>query len=93
MVMSLALLVYSVAQRRLRKELERQKATLPDQLGKATATPTLKWVFQMLDGINKVTYRIHDKEHMLIEGATDLKRKILHFFGDNVCRIYNFSCL
>lgn len=33
MIMTLALLVYSVAQRRLRKELERKLETLPDQLG------------------------------------------------------------
>ena len=91
MVMTLALLVYSVAQRRLRKELEQQDETLPDQLGNPTATPTLRWIFQMLEGIHRVTFSFQDQVHTLIEGLTDLKRKILRFFGENVCSIYRTS--
>jgi transposase len=92
MVMTLALLVYSVAQRRLRKQLEREKETLPDQLGKPTATPSLRWIFQLLDGIHQVTFRMQDQMHILIEGLTELKRKILRFFGKNVCQLYRISC-
>ncbi len=55
MVMTLALLVYSVAQRRMRNRLETQGETLPNQIGQPTAIPTLRWVFQLLDGIHRVT--------------------------------------
>ena len=41
MVMTLALLVYSVAQRRMRACLAEQHATLPNQIGQPTARPTL----------------------------------------------------
>jgi len=39
MVMTLALLIYSVAQRRMRKQLESQNETLPNQIGQPTAHP------------------------------------------------------
>src|SRR5437764_35216 len=47
MVMTLALLVYAVAPRRLRRELSRQNETIPHQLHQPTNRPTLRWVFQV----------------------------------------------
>ena len=38
MVMTLALLVYSIAQRRMRQQLKQQGETLPNQIGQPTAT-------------------------------------------------------
>lgn len=46
MIMSLSLLVYNLGQRQLRQALAASATTIPDQLGKPTATPTLRWVFQ-----------------------------------------------
>ena len=46
MVMGLCLLVYSLGQRALRQSLKRGSQTIQNQLGKPTATPTLRWVFQ-----------------------------------------------
>jgi transposase len=40
MVMTLALLVYSVAQRRLRQALPRQKESLPNQINQSSQRPT-----------------------------------------------------
>src|SRR2546422_5878590 len=56
MVMTLALLVYSVAQRRRRHQWARQRAPLPNQSGQPGSRPTLRWVFQLLEGINRVTF-------------------------------------
>ncbi len=42
MVMGLCLLVYSLGQRALRQALERAKQTISNQLGKPTATPTMR---------------------------------------------------
>lgn len=88
MVMSLALLVYSVAQRNLRKQLEIQKETIPNQIKQEIEKPTLRWIFQLLDGINIVEVKINDKIHLSIEGITPLKRKILMFFSNKVQKIY-----
>src|SRR5712691_4165788 len=61
MVMTLALLVYSVAQRRLRQAFARQNETIPNQINQPTNRPTLRWVFQVLEGIERVSVRIEGK--------------------------------
>ncbi len=45
MIMTLSLLVYSIAQRRMRANMKRLKATIPNHINQETATPTLRWVF------------------------------------------------
>jgi len=88
MVMTLALLVYSVAQRRLRQELARQNETIPNQINQPTSRPTLRWVFQVLEGIERVRVRVEGKVRELITGLNAVKIKILRLFGEQVCQIY-----
>src|SRR5712664_1884525 len=88
MVMTLALLVYSVAQRRLRRELARQNETIPNQIKQPTQRPTLRWVFQLLEGIHRVRVQVQGQIHDVIEGLNDVKSKVLRLFGDGVGRLY-----
>ncbi len=46
MLMGLCLLVYSLGQREVRYQLERAQTGIPNQLGKLTDRPTLRWIFQ-----------------------------------------------
>lgn len=92
MVMTLALLIYSVAQRRMRAQLEAQEETLPNQIGQPTSKPTLRWIFQLLDGIHRVRLYVEGHLRIIIEGLTDLRRKILRLFGQTVCQLYQISC-
>jgi transposase len=91
MVMTLALLVYSVTQRRLRQQLARQNATVPNQINQPTQRPTLRWVFQLLEGIHRVRVMVQGQVHGLIEGLNDVQINILRLFGDEVCRLYQIS--
>jgi len=91
MVMTLALLVYSVAQRRLRQELARQKESLPNQINQPTQRPTLRWVFQLLEGIHRVRVSVQGQIHDLIEGLNKVQITILRLFGQDVCQIYQIS--
>jgi transposase len=91
MVMTLALLVYSVAQRRLRKQLATHHETVPNQINQPTLSPTLRWVFQLLEGIHRVRMTVQDQVHDLIEGLNDVQIKILRLFGNEVCRLYQIS--
>jgi transposase len=68
MVMTLALLVYSVAQRRLHQELARQHESLPNPINQPTQRPTLRGVFQLLERIHRVRVVVQDQVHDLIEG-------------------------
>jgi len=90
-VMTLALLVYSVAQRRLRQALKRQQESLPNQINQPTQRPTLRWVFQLLEGIHRVQVRVQGQIHDLIEGLNKVQIKILRLFGQDVCQIYQIS--
>lgn len=47
MVMAVALLVYALGEWELRQKLLEYQASLPDQKGKPTQRPTLRWVFQL----------------------------------------------
>ena len=91
MVMTLALLVYAVAQRRMRHQLAQQHETLPNQIGQPTSRPTLRWIFQLFEGINRVTFSVQGHVKIVIEGLTALRRKILQLFGQKVCQIYQIS--
>jgi len=91
MVMTLALLVYSVAQRRLRQQLARHNETVPNQINQPTERPTLRWVFQLLEGIHRVRVTVHGHVHDLIEGLNDVKIKVLRLFGEGVCQLYQIS--
>jgi transposase len=91
MVMTLALLVYSIAQRRLRKALEELQETIPNQIRKETSKPTLRWIFQLLDGIDVVKVCIEKTTHTVTSGLTALKERIIGYFGGCVMKIYGFD--
>src|SRR5262245_41723210 len=91
MVMTLALLIYSVAQRRLRKQLVTHHETVPNQINQPTASPTLRWVFQLLEGIHRVRVTVQEQVYDLIEGLNDMQIKILRLLGHEVCRLYRIS--
>jgi transposase len=88
MVMTLALLVYSVAQRRLRHALAEQNATLPNQINQPTSRPTLRWVFQMLEGIERVRLLVDGTVREVITGLNEVRIAILRLFGQQVCLMY-----
>jgi transposase len=91
MVMTVALLVYSATQRRLRKQLAEQNTTIPNQINQPTQRPTLRWVFQRLEGIHRVQVIVQGQVQELIEGLNDVQIKILRLFGEDVCRLYQIS--
>jgi len=90
-VMTFALLVYSVTQRRLRQHLVRHNETVLNQINQPTERPTLRWVFQLLEGIHRVRVTVQGEVLDLIEGLNEVRIKILRLFGEGVCRLYQIS--
>jgi transposase len=88
-IMSLSLLVYSLAERTLRKSLAEQNETIPNQIGKPIANPTLRWVFQCFEGINIAVYKFEDKVYRVFNGLSELREKIISCFGIGVRSLYN----
>ena len=64
---------------------------MPNQIHQPTTSPTLRWVFQLLEGIPRVQVTRQGQVHDLIEGLTDVQIKILRLFGNKVCRLYQIS--
>ena len=91
MVMLLSLLVYGIAERRMRACLAEQKETLPNQIGLEVEAPTLRWVFQLLYGINYLDISLGEQRHQVVEGISPLKQKILRLFGKSVADVYQIS--
>jgi transposase len=82
-IMALCLLVYSLGQRQLRHALSEATQTIPNQLGKPTDTPTLRWVFQCFMAVHLVVFSGVKQ----IVNLTPERRHILKFFSNN-CRAY-----
>jgi transposase len=84
MVMALCLLVYTLAQRKLRQALSEAQTGIPNQLGKLTDTPTIRWVFQCFQAIHLVVVAGHKQ----ISNLTPQRQKILQFLGAACGRDY-----
>lgn len=91
-IMTLSLLIYTVAQRRMRRHLESAKKMIPNQINKPTKRPTLRWLFQCLEGINVlIVVATAGPIETIITDITDLRRLILSCFGKFVMKIYNIN--
>jgi len=54
-IMGLCLLVYNLAQRKLRQQLESTNEVVRNQVNKLTNKPTKRWSFQMFQAVHLVT--------------------------------------
>ena len=84
LVMALTLLVYSIAERKLRQELAQQEETVLDQKKKPTSKPTFRWILQKFQGLHLV---IQGKVKQ-ISNLTDERRKIIRLLGPQAERYY-----
>lgn len=87
MIMTLALMVYSLGQRQLRQALESTNSTLPNQKGKPTARPTLRWILQCFQSVHLVFINGIKSSIKL----TDRQNLILQFLGSSAHQYYFLS--
>ncbi len=57
LVMVLCLLVYRLAEHRLREQLAATGQTVPNQLKQPTDRPTMRWIFQCFEGVSLVVFQ------------------------------------
>lgn len=91
MVMTLALLVYAIAQRIMRAHLNATDQTIANQINQQTSSPTLRWVFQVMEGIDLVTIEIEGNVQESILGLSQTHYKILQCFPPPVREIYGIA--
>ena len=89
MIMTLALLIYALAERKLRTQLQETGQSIPNQTGKATQTPTMRWVFQIFEGVDVLL--IWEGEQLVqrqVLNLTPLHLDILRLLGPPVENCY-----
>lgn len=89
MIMGLALLIYALAERQLRQALAENNQAVPDQKGKPTERPTIRWVFQMFEGIDVLS--IWQNDQIIMRKLLNLRPvhiQILRLFGKSVQNCY-----
>ncbi len=90
-IMTLCLMVCNIAEYDLRQALITRDTTLPNQLKKQVQNPTLRWVFQLMDGITEVIASTGKRSQSVISNIDAVAEKIIKLFGKEVQEIYDLA--
>ncbi len=90
-IMVLCLLVYRLAEQRLRQRLHQSEQTIPNQINKPTDKPTMRWVFQCFEGIELLHIRVGSTFQTRILRLQPLHHKILRLLGPAYQQFYFLS--
>lgn len=85
-LMGLCLLVYNIGQRMIRQELKKRGEKISNQVKKWIDNPTLRWIFQLFQGIHLV--EIEGRE--IVSNLREEIRKILGYFSKNCQKYYEY---
>lgn len=89
MVMCLALMVYAMAERKLRLALKTHNQTIPNQKGKPYQKPTMRWVFQCFEGVEILYINQNTQSpQRLCLNLKPLHKQILQLMGPTFQKIY-----
>ncbi len=89
MIMGLCLLVYALAEWRIRQQLQERDETIPDQRGQPTQVPTMRRVAQMFEGIDLLI--IHQGSRIVeqkILKLTPVRLQLIRLFGPPIQNCY-----
>jgi len=89
LVMVLCLLVYRLAEHRLREQLAATSQTAPNQLKQPTDRPTMRWIFQCFEGVSLVTFQsLHGPPRQDLANLEPLHEQIATLLGPSCEKLY-----
>lgn len=89
MVMGLCLLIYALAEWRIRQQLQEKNETIPDQRGQPTQTPTMRRIAQMFEGVDLLIIRQGSRVvDRLVLKLTPVRLQLIRLFGPTVQNCY-----
>ena len=89
LVMVLCLLVYRLAEHRLRSQLAATGQTIPNQLKQPTARPMMCWVFQCFEGISLVGFTPpNGPPHRAVAGLEPFHEQVIVLLGPSCEKLY-----
>ncbi|MEP6518494.1 IS1634 family transposase, partial [Microcoleus vaginatus FACHB-2002] len=84
MILGLCLLVYTLAQRKLRQQLSATNEGVRNQVKKLTNKPTMRWIFQMFQAVHLVTVNGSKQ----VSNLTQDRQDVLKHLGQYCSRYY-----
>ncbi|MGK7878838.1 MAG: IS1634 family transposase [Crocosphaera sp.] len=87
MLMGLCLMVYALGQREVRRQLFTAETGIPNQLGKLTNRPTLRWIFQCFQGV----HLLYHQGMKQVVNLTEERQLTLKFFPLSCQKYYLLS--
>jgi transposase len=90
-IMCLCLMVYGFAQYQLRTCLQSTGETIPNQVGKKTSQPSMKWIFRLFHGIQVVTIQTAVFTQEIVINLKSITEKIIDYFGHKAKKIYGLA--
>jgi hypothetical protein len=91
-IMVLCLLVYRLAEWRLRQQLAATDQTVPNQLKQPTNRPTMRWMFECFEGLSLLTLPSSAGPHtIIVHGLEPLHELVLSLLGPAVSKMYEAS--
>lgn len=92
MIMGLSLLIYSLAERKLRQALKEMNTFVPDQRRKPTQRPTIRWIFQLFEGLDILL--VKRNEEVMFRQLLNLRpaqEQVINLLGPQVQKCYLFG--
>lgn len=87
-IMCLCLLVYTLAQRFMRKKIAEQDSWVADQKGKPTKRPTMRWIFQVFEGVHLLVIEMEGIREEKVLNLHEDRLRILEILGPPFEKIY-----
>jgi transposase len=87
----LCLLVYRLAEHRLRARLAETNQAVPNQAGKPTQRPTMRWAFQLFEGIDLLRIDSPTETALQVLRLHPVHHQILGLLGPSYQQIYNLT--
>ncbi len=88
MVMGLSLLIYALAERKIRRVMNDENIYIKDQKKRPTNKPTIRWIFQVFEGILYVVIKEGEKVTRMTMNMEDDQFTILKCLGPPYQKIY-----
>lgn len=88
MIMCLCLLVYTLSQRLLRQRIAEQESWVADQKGKPTKRPTMRWIFQVFEGIHLLIIEDNGMREEKVLNLNEERLRVLGILGPPFEKIY-----
>lgn len=88
MVMTLSLLMYSLAEMRIREALAQSGRHIWDQKNKPISKPTIRWIFMIFEDILLLDHRVGETVHRRVMNIEDEHRIVLECLGPRYEKIY-----